>query len=117
MRCPPVTTSFLDTISIVVKKMILNNIGSIIVMRKGPIGIITESDIVKILDRNKNISETIAEELMSKPLVWIESDESLKNALKMMHENGVRRLAVTKNGILVGIVTERRILRVFLKNI
>ncbi len=111
MRSPPVMVLFSDTALSVAEKMIVNNIGAVIVMRRGtPVGIVTEKDLVrKIVIGRKDSAKTKAEDVMSAPLVWIESDESVADALEMMRENSVRRLAVIRNGRLVGIVTERRL--------
>jgi len=86
-------------------------IGSIVVIQGDrPVGIITERDILKkiVIDR-KNPAKTTAQEVMSTPLVWIESNETVADALELMRENNVRRLAVIRNGRLVGMVTERRL--------
>ena len=112
MRRPPVTVLFSDTITTVAAKMFSNNIGAVIVMSGGnPVGMITERDIVdKVVRGRRDQDKTHARDIMSTPIVSIESNRSIKDALKVMNEKGVRRLAVTKKGKLVGIVTERRIL-------
>jgi len=100
-----------DSVLIVAERMYADNIGAVIVMRRGsPAGIITERDILKkiVIDR-KNPAKTTAQEVMSTPLVWIESNETVADALELMRENNVRRLAVIRNGRLVGMVTERRL--------
>ncbi|MDH5795709.1 MAG: CBS domain-containing protein [Candidatus Bathyarchaeota archaeon] len=111
MRTPPVMVLSSDNVLKVAEKMYADNIGAVIVMRRGsPAGIITERDIVKkiVIDR-KNPAKTTAQEVMSTPLVWIESNETVADALELMRENNVRRLAVIRNGRLVGMVTERRL--------
>ena len=111
MRTPPVMVLSSDSVLIVAERMYADNIGAVIVMRRGsPAGIITERDILKkiVIDR-KNPAKTTAQEVMSTPLVWIESNETVADALELMRENNVRRLAVIRNGRLVGMVTERRL--------
>jgi len=112
MRSPPVTVLFSDSVSLVVEKMIANNIGAVIVISGGnPIGIITERDIIeKITRANRDPSKTRAEEVMSSPLISIEADKTIKDALVLMRDKKIRRLGVTRRGRLVGIVTERRLL-------
>ncbi len=112
MRRPPVTALFSDNASFVVKKMISNNIGAIIVMSGGsPVGIITERDIIeKIVRAGKDPNKTRAEEIMSSPLISIESNKTIKDALVLMRDKKIRRLGVTRRGRLIGIVTERRLL-------
>jgi len=47
---------------------------------------------------------------MSSPVATVEYDVPLTDVLMMMREQQIRRLAVTRDGKLSGIVTERRIL-------
>ena len=112
MRSPPVTVLFSDTVSSITEKMVSNNIGAVIVMSGGsPTGMVTERDIVrKVVRDRKDPSRTRAQEIMSIPLVSIEADRSVRDALKLMGDTEIRRLAVTRGGRLVGIVTERRLL-------
>ena len=112
MRSPPVTALFSDTIWSIADKMFTNNIGSVIVMSGGaPSGIVTERDIVKSIVRDrKDPMKTKAQEIMSSPLATIDVDKTVRDAIEMMRNKNVRRLAVTKNGRLVGIISERRVL-------
>jgi len=112
MRSPPVTALFSDSASLVIEKMISNNIGAVIIISGGnPVGIITERDIIeKIVRAGKDPSKARAEEIMSSPLILIEADKTIKDALILMREKKIRRLGVTRKGRLVGIVTERRLL-------
>ncbi|MEM2129841.1 MAG: CBS domain-containing protein [Candidatus Bathyarchaeia archaeon] len=112
MRSPPVTALFSDTISSIADKMFTNNIGSVIVMSGGvPAGMVTERDIVKsVVREHKDPTKTRAQEIMSTPLVTIEGNKSIRDAIELMRDKNIRRLAVTKNGRLVGIVSERRLL-------
>jgi len=112
MRSPPVTALFSDSVSYITEKMISNNIGAVIIISGGkPAGIITERDIVeKIVRTRRDPDKTRAVEIMSSPLLTIDSAKTVADALKMMREKKIRRLAVVKGGRLVGIVTERRLL-------
>jgi len=112
MRSPPVITLFSDSVMSIADKMFTNNIGSVIVMSGGlPSGIITERDIVRCLVKDrKDPMKTRAQDIMSSPLVAIEADKTLKDAIEMMRNKNVRRLAVTKKGRLVGVISERRAL-------
>lgn len=112
MRSPPVTALFSDNVSLVIEKMISNNIGAVIVMSGGdPVGIVTERDILeRVVRAGKDPNKTRAEEIMSSPLISIEADKTVKDALILMRDKKVRRLGVTRRGRLIGIVTERRLL-------
>jgi len=49
---------------------------------------------------------------MSKPLVTIDAERTVADALEMMHIHNIRRLIVTRGGTLVGLTTERRLLEI-----
>jgi CBS domain-containing protein len=115
----PVTASPLTPLSSLIYDMVNYDIGAVIVIEKEkPVGIITEKDVLeKAIIKNKNMYKTTANEIMSKPLISIESDHSIKEALEIMRKHQIRRLAVTEKDALIGIVTERRLLVKFLNQI
>lgn len=115
----PITVSPRESVSSLLRSMIDNNIGAVIVVEKErPVGIITEKDVLeKAIIKNKDVYKTKAEDVMSKPLISIESDRSIKEAIELMRKHNIRRLAVLSNGVLVGLVTERRLAVSFLNKI
>ena len=94
--------------------MLTNNIGSVVVTLKDkPVGIITEKDYLeRVIKPNRDPHQTQANEIMSAPLKTVDEEVPLVDALNVMSGNRKRRLAVTKKGRLVGILTERRALKV-----
>ena len=103
MRKPPITALLSDTISHVVQKMVSKEIGAIIILSRGlPAGIIAERDIVeKVVMAHKDPENTYAQDVMSTPLIFIDSDKTVADAINLMHEKRIRRLAVTSKGRLV----------------
>jgi CBS domain-containing protein len=98
-----------------------NGIGSVIVVDESdndnPVGIITERDIVNYLSSPEISLRMQVNEIMSKPLVTAQETHSLIDALQTMHKNNFRRLPITnKEGMLVGIVTDKDILKIIIKN-
>ena len=86
------------------------NVGSLVVIEKGmPVGIVTERDLItKALAENKKPSDVILRNIMSAPLITIDAEKSVSEAIELMKEKGVRRLPVLEGGRqLVGIVTVR----------
>src|SRR5208283_4612739 len=69
-----------------------------------PIGIVTERDIVRRVVAKKMPLETKVSEIMSKSLITIDADASLKEAARLMSSNKIRKLPVLKQNKLVGIV-------------
>ena len=69
-----------------------------------PTGIVTERDIVRRVVAKKLPVDTKVSEIMSKSLITIDSDASIKEAARLMSSNKIRRLPVVKQNRLVGIV-------------
>ncbi len=93
--------------------MVKSDIGSVVVTEDGnPVGIITERDIVKECCAKKLCGGDVkVEEIMSAPLITIDADASLGEAAMRMSDNKIRRLLVTEKGKIVGIITEKDVLR------
>jgi len=110
MRTPPIEASPSEKISTVARMMVSSDIGAAIITVDGkPVGIITEKDIIrKVAAEGRDIDRITAGEVMSSPIITIEHNQPISDALRMMREKAIRRLAVTKRGKLVGIITERR---------
>ena len=97
------------------KLMYQNNVGSVIILQSAdeidsegvPIGIVTERDIARIVRFAQAFFPTMPiSEVMSKPLLTITSNSSLKESADLMQQNNIRRLPVLDSkGKLVGIVT------------
>jgi CBS domain-containing protein len=109
----PVPTVFLSThVSEVAKIMVKQNVGAVVVARDNePLGIVTERDILeRVVLAKKDINEVVAQEIMTEPLLTIDSTRTIEEAIDIMHKNRLRRLVVVKGEKLVGLVTERRLL-------
>ena len=83
-----------------------SGIGAVLVKKDGHLsGIITDRDYAtKIVSHNLS-SDTSVETVMSSPLVTINYDESISAAAQRMTTKKIRKLAVTDNGNIVGLVT------------
>ena len=82
-----------------------NRVGCLVIMDgEVPIGIVTERDIVRRVVAKKMPLDTKVSEIMSKSLITIDPDASLKDAARLMSSNKIRRLPVVKQNRLVGIV-------------
>jgi CBS domain-containing protein len=86
--------------------------GAVVVLeKKKAVGIITERDILdRVITAKRDPSKTSVKEVMSTPLITVESNTSLSKAIEFMNRKGIRRLLVTKKGKVEGIVTQRDIL-------
>lgn len=107
MGTPIVEVSDSNTILEVVDVMLKNNIRSVLVSKNNNIiGIIDQRDILdKMLKAKKDLTKTLASEIMSTPILIIDSDEPLIAALKTIKEKRIPRLAVMKQGKLIAMLS------------
>lgn len=115
MSTPVITVDESESSARVSELMVKHNVGSIIVVnrRKNPVGIITERDIVKrVVSRNLVPSKVKASEIMSRPLMTIDSATEITDAMKRMKASRVKRFVVMEKGNLTGIVSSSDILRI-----
>lgn len=90
-------------------------IGSLIVTRDGAeVGIISETDLSRRAVAEGLDSDTArVAAIMSHPVISIEITETPERANDLMKDKGVRHLAVTEKGRMVGIISVRDLLRYF----
>ncbi len=89
-------------------------VGSLIVIRgKNPVGIVTESDIIKkVVSRDLSAANIEVKEIMASPLKFLGPEENLNDASRKMIANRIRRMPVISKGEVVGILTHTDIVRV-----
>ncbi|MBU6434717.1 MAG: CBS domain-containing protein [Nitrospirae bacterium] len=94
------------------KKMATARVGSLFVKKgKKLVGIVTDTDIVRrAVSTNKNLGKMTVEKIMTSPICTIEGSQPVDDAQDMMGDLGVRHLAVTKAGEIVGVVSVRDLL-------
>ena len=112
-RMPTPTVNRSEPISRIASLMVNCNIGAVIVVRDAePLGIVTERDLIRrVIYEKKDAREIVAQEIMTAPLITISYDRTIDEALEIMKNNHVRRLVVLKGNTMVGLLTERRLLR------
>jgi len=97
----PGTTAFQ-----VAKMMEQGGIGAVLVKENDNlVGIVTDRDYATKIAANSLPFETPVEKIMSSPLVTINYDESISAAAVRMTDKKIRKLAVSDNGNIVGIIT------------
>ena len=108
MKMPTAEVSTAEPLSKLVNVMLRKGVNSLIVTEKQkPIGMINDRDILKeIVENQKDPKKTLVKDLTYTPLIMLDSGESIMHAFKVMREKGMKRVAVVKNGQLVGMLTE-----------
>ena len=96
------------------KLMLKKSVGGLMVVDSGKIkGIITEKDLVeRLVAKNLNPKTTKVFEIMSKRIIGIKPDLDIYDALIEMRDNDVRRLPVIHDNKLVGLLTEKDVLKI-----
>ncbi|MBU0497959.1 MAG: CBS domain-containing protein [Candidatus Thermoplasmatota archaeon] len=96
------------------KLMKKRKLGSVIVVEnKQPVGILTESDILrKVVAEGLNASEILVSDVMSTPIIVTDPFISIEEAMKTMGRCNIRRLPIVEAGKLTGIITHRDITRI-----
>jgi CBS domain-containing protein len=98
-----------STIPEAIKAMRDWNVNYLIIMEENEKidGVITDGDILYSIYKQKiNPENTKISEIMTKDIVTLKPEESVKNALEIMIENKVRRLPIVEKGShLVGLVS------------
>ena len=94
------------------KKMRTARVGSLLVKKgKQLVGIVTDTDIVRrAVATSKPLGKLTVDKIMTTPLCTIEGSESVDDAQEMMGDLGVRHLAVTKGGEIIGVVSVRDVM-------
>ena len=92
-----------------------HGIGAIIVHGgdSQPVGILTERDLVyRIIAMGRVPGEIKIKEVMSSPLMTVNPEASLEEAMALMSVNNIRRLGVVYKGRLEGVISDKDIIRV-----
>ena len=94
------------TVFQVAKMMEQGGIGAVLVKKNGHLsGIITDRDYATKIVAHNLPSDTPVEQIMSSPLITINFDESISDAAERMTNKKIRKLAVTDNGNIIGLIT------------
>jgi CBS domain-containing protein len=119
-----------QNIQAVCKIMNENSIGSVVILKRSDsnnpnrsnnnkeiVGIITERDIVRIIALLQPSSLTVPlQEFMSKPVITLSPNNSIKDAIQTMQLKNIRTLPVVENQDLQGIITEKDIFKAIMNN-
>ena len=116
------------------KLMYQENIGSIVILRydtdankpgmsdntvknETPVGIVTERDVTKMVGfSEKFFADMPVLAVMSQPLITINPDTTLKDAVSLMQQKNIRRLPVIDSkGLMAGIITAKDIFKPLMK--
>lgn len=94
------------------KLMAGQHVGSLIVTAANyPIGIVTETDITKLLAQGHDPARTPVESIMSSPLFSTTPETDLVHIANTMSANNIKKMPVINHGVVVGMITQTDIIR------
>jgi CBS domain-containing protein len=109
------------TMSQVLKNMVDNKVGSLVVIdsNSSPIGIITERDILRIVndDAPGDWEKTSVGELMTKDIIIGMPDDDVEYIMALMTENRFRHVPIIADGKLGGLISIGDIVKSLLKDV
>ena len=71
-----------------------------------PVGIITERDIIfRVVAQNRGPFKVTLKDIMSAPLITIDADKSVEEAMAILNKYKINRLPVIHDSSIIGIVT------------
>ena len=111
-----ITVDEKESLDAIVKIMGNQRIGSVIVTRKGqPAGIFTERDLLTaVLAKGKSLNTQVGDKASS-PLITVSDGTSIHKAAITMAMKHIRRLPITRDKKLMGIITARDLVEAYAK--
>jgi predicted transcriptional regulator len=108
MKMPTIEAATTETVSTLVDAMLKNGAATILITEnQKPIGMISDREVLKeIVEKHRDPQETHVKDLKYTPLITLDHGESITHVLKVMQDKGMERVAMVKNGQLVGMLTE-----------
>ena len=96
------------TVMQAVQKMIDSGVWSILVERNQlPTGVLTERDIIRrAVAKGLSLDKMKVVEIMTSPIITVDPNASIGEAMELMTQKNVRRLFVLENGKITGRITQ-----------
>jgi CBS domain-containing protein len=96
-----------------IKLMSKNNITGIPVTEDDMtlVGILSEQDVLRLFHTHENEKDRTVDDFMTQPAIHFEEDELLLDVCYCLRDNPIRRVPVTSNGKVVGIISRSDIIK------
>lgn len=108
VRRPPVTAAPDESLAEVFGRMEALGVGSVLVMGGQEIaGIFTRQDVIGRVVLPQLPLDTPIRQVMSSPVLALDADDTVADAMLLMAERTIRHVPVMRQGRLLGVVTER----------
>jgi sugar-specific transcriptional regulator TrmB/predicted transcriptional regulator len=110
-KLPTLEIATTETVAKTVDKMLQNNVDSVLITDQNrPIGVINDRELLKeVVNERKEPLKTFAKDTNYTPLIILEENQSMIDAMKTMSERDFKRAVIVKNGQLIGMLTEEAV--------
>ena len=107
-RLPTISISTSQNMSQLASLILNSNVNSVLVTDKGePVGVVNDRDLLKeVVEARKDPEKTLVKDIEYTPLLTLNKAQTMTDALKMIREKGSKRVAVIKDGQLMGMLTQ-----------
>jgi len=92
------------------EQLAADEIGALLVTGEGPLGMLSERDVIAAIGSGGDISLIQAGDAFNSDLIWASPDDSIAQAGVLMIEGGVRHLPIGDGRTVLGIVSIRDVL-------
>jgi CBS domain-containing protein len=80
------------------------------------VGIVSEKDVLSLFYDNESDDETTVDDFMTQPPLFFDENESLSDVCDFLRKNVFRRVPITSEGKLVGIISIRDVIEYILQS-
>jgi len=110
-KLPTLEIATTETVAKTVDKMLQNNVNSVLITEQNrPIGVINDRELLKeVVNERKDPLKTFAKDTNYTPLIILEENQSMIDAMKTMSEKDFKRAVIVKNRQLIGMLTEEAV--------
>ncbi|MHC4120360.1 MAG: CBS domain-containing protein [Planctomycetota bacterium] len=100
-----------------IKLMAKNNVTGVPIVDNDNtlVGILSEQDVLRLFHTFEDEKDRTANDFMTQPAIHFEEDERLLDVCCCLRENSIRRVPVTSNGKVVGVVSRSDIVKCILR--
>jgi len=100
-----------------IKLMVQNNITGIPVVEDDMtlVGMLSEQDVLRLFHTYEDEKDRTANDFMTQPVIHFEENEPLLDVCYCLRDNSIRRVPVTSNGKVAGVISRSDILKCILE--
>ncbi|HUV65262.1 MAG TPA: CBS domain-containing protein [Sedimentisphaerales bacterium] len=100
-----------------IKLMVQNNVTGVPVVEDDMtlVGMLSEQDVLRLFHTYEDEKDRTVNDFMTQPVIHFEEDEPLLDVCYCLRDNSIRRVPVTSNGKLAGVISRSDILKCILE--